>query len=84
METQKATISVNNEIKKSLRNIIALFGGKSDILSIIDEWDIENPTPEALKKLRNYGACRIDEVKSKILEDEERLNLCTTIKVLVS
>jgi len=69
--------TINNEIKAVIKDVIILSGVKLDILPLIDGWDVENPDPETLRLLKNYTVILIDEVKSKIVEHEKRLTLCT-------
>lgn len=62
---------MDKEIKKQLCNTIALFGGKDDIVSIIN--DIDNISEkELLERLKNWNRQKVDEIKNRLDRQSSR------------
>ena len=58
---------MNKDIIKQIGNTIALFGGKDDIIEIINDLCKPNfSEEEVLQRLKNWNMKKVDEIKDRL------------------
>lgn len=60
-------VELNNEIKKRIRHAIGIMAGNDEVLQVIENWDIENPSLETEVEIRNFCVKKTNETKDKMI-----------------
>jgi hypothetical protein len=76
-------MEANKKFKITLGNILTLLGSEKKVVEIVRKWDFNHPREEDLIELQNYLMRSVDDVKSKMVESQNRLLNCTTFTVKV-